>query len=125
MKKIITTICCTFLLIMNIFLAACGEDDNIIHNEIILEVDAIGGDWYSFTNPEMPRPGMYVRKEGSDTWMIWPQSKITGFSYEEGYYYKLLVDVTEKIGDPTLGGSNVSYKLLKVQEKTPSESIRN
>lgn len=125
MKKIITTICCTCVLIMNICLTACGEDDNIINNEIILEVDAVGGDWYSLTNSETPRPGMYVRKEGSDTWMIWPQSKITGFSYEEGYYYKLLVDVTEKIGDPTLGGSNVTYKLLRVQEKTPSESIRN
>ena len=65
-----------------------------------------------------------IRKEWTNTWTTFSQSEISGFTYEEGYYYLLLVAVAEDQDYEELGGSSVTYSLLKVLEKTPSESIR-
>ena len=67
---------------------------------------------------------MNNEKERTNTWTLFSQSEISGFTNEEGYYYRLLVAVAEDQDYEELGGSSVSYSLLKVLEKTPSESIR-
>ena len=71
-------------------------------------------------------PGMWVREEGKKNWEKWPQWRIKGFSFEEGYYTKL--QIIKKIDhnyDGYDGGVPKSYQLQKILEKKPSESIRN
>ena len=105
-------------------ISSCSDDDKIEVVNMIVEIDSEPVIFYDIVTKE--EPGMWVREEGKKNWNKWPQDRIEGFSFEEGYYTKL--QIIKKIDhkyDGYDGGSSTSYQLQKILEKIPSESIRN
>ena len=105
-------------------ISSCSDDDKIEVVNMIVEIDSEPVIFYDIVTKE--EPGMWVREEGKKNWDKWPQDRIKGFSFEEGYYTKL--QIIKKIDhnyDGYDGGVPKSYQLQKILEKKPSESIRN
>ena len=105
-------------------ISSCSDDDKIEVIKMTIEIDSEPVIFYDIVTKE--EPGMWVREEGKKNWEKWPQDRIEGFSFEEGYYTKL--QIIKKIDhnyDGYDGGSPTSYQLQKILEKKPSESIRN
>ena len=105
-------------------ISSCSDDDKIEVVNMIVEIDSEPVIFYDIVTKE--EPGMWVREEGKKNWNKWPQGRIKGFSFEEGYYTKL--QIIKKIDhnyDGYDGGVPKSYQLQKILEKKPSESIRN
>ena len=105
-------------------ISSCSDDDKIEVIKMTIEIDSEPVIFYDIVTKE--EPGMWVREEGKKNWGKWPQWRIKGFSFEEGYYTKL--QIIKKIDhnyDGYDGGSSTSYQLQKILEKKPSESIRN
>ena len=105
-------------------ISSCSDDDKIEVVNMIVEIDSEPVIFYDVVTKE--EPGMWVREEGKKKWEKWPQDRIEGFSFEEGYYTNL--QIIKKIDhnyDGYDGGVPKSYQLQKILEKKPSESIRN
>ena len=105
-------------------ISSCSDDDKIEVIKMTIEIDSEPVIFYDIVTKE--EPGMWVREEGKKNWEKWPQKRIKGFSFEEGYYTKL--QIIKKIDhnyDGYDGGVPKSYQLQKILEKKPSESIRN
>ena len=105
-------------------ISSCSDDDKIEVIKMTIEIDSEPVIFYDIVTKE--EPGMWVREEGKKNWNKWPQDRIKGFSFEEGYYTKL--QIIKKIDhnyDGYDGGVPKSYQLQKILEKKPSESIRN
>ena len=105
-------------------ISSCSDDDDVETSTMIVEIDSEPVIFYDIVTKE--EPGMWVREEGKKNWNKWPQKRIKGFSFEEGYYTKL--QIIKKIDhrlEGQNGGSPISYQLQKILEKKPSESIRN
>ena len=105
-------------------ISSCSDDDDVETSTMIVEIDSESNLVFVLTGSL--EPGMWVREEGKKNWEKWPQWRIKGFSFEEGYYTKL--QIIKKIDhnyDGYDGGSSTSYQLQKILEKIPSESIRN
>jgi len=68
----------------------------------------------------VPRKCLQVKTDmHQDDWHYF-YNQIEGFSYEEGYRYKLRVKVT-KLKNPPADASQLHYQLLKVIDKTKPE----
>ena len=107
-------------------ISSCSDDDKIEVIKMTIEIDSEPVIFYDIVTKE--EPGMWVREEGKKNWNKWPQKRIKGFSFEEGYYTKL--QIIKKIdhrydNEYVDGGIPDSYQLQKILEKKPSESIRN
>ena len=105
-------------------ISSCSDDDDVETSTMIVEIDSESNLVFVLTGSL--EPGMWVREEGKKNWEKWPQYRIKGFSFEEGYYTKL--QIIKKIDhnyDGYDGGVPKSYQLQKILEKKPSESIRN
>ena len=125
MKKTHLYFITSILLVLFTFaISSCSDDDKIEVVNMIVEIDSEPVIFYDIVTKE--EPGMWVREEGKKNWNKWPQDRIKGFSFEEGYYTKL--QIIKKIDhnyDGYDGGVPKSYQLQKILEKKPSESIRN
>lgn len=105
-------------------ISSCSDDDKIEVVNMIVEIDSEPVIFYDIVTKE--EPGMWVREEGKKNWAKWPQYRIEGFSFEEGYYTKLqIIKKFDHRLEGQDGGSPISYQLQKILEKKPSESIRN
>ena len=105
-------------------ISSCSDDDKIEVVKMIVEIDSEPVIFYDIVTKE--EPGMWVREEGKKNWNKWPQYRIEGFSFEEGYYTKLqIIKKFDHRLEGQNGGSPISYQLQKILEKKPSESIRN
>ena len=105
-------------------ISSCSDDDKIEVVNMIVEIDSEPVIFYDIVTKE--EPGMWVREEGKKNWNKWPQDRIKGFSFEEGYYTKLqIIKKFDHRQEGQNGGSPISYQLQKILEKIPSESIRN
>lgn len=58
---------------------------------------------------------MLVKNKLSDEWEFF-YDQITGFQYQAGYSYKLLVKTTP-LEDPAQDASSIRYELIEVVEK--------
>ena len=105
-------------------ISSCSDDDKIEVIKMTIEIDSEPVIFYDIVTKE--EPGMWVREEGKKNWNKWPQDRIEGFSFEEGYYTKLqIIKKFDHRQEGQNGGSPISYQLQKILEKKPSESIRN
>ena len=105
-------------------ISSCSDDDKIEVIKMTIEIDSEPVIFYDIVTKE--EPGMWVREEGKKKWEKWPQDRIEGFSFEEGYYTKLqIIKKFDHRQEGQNGGSPISYQLQKILEKKPSESIRN
>ncbi|MCD7927044.1 MAG: DUF4377 domain-containing protein [Bacteroides sp.] len=71
--------------------------------------------WGEITQ-DMPQEGMKVRESESVDWEIVSFNKITGFEYEEGYEYELLVEKTI-LANPAITDYNTIYRLIEILSK--------
>ena len=105
-------------------ISSCSDDDDVETSTMIVEIDSESNLVFVLTGSL--EPGMWVREEGKKNWEKWPQWRIKGFSFEEGYYTKLqIIKRIDHKYDGYDGGISTSYQLQKILEKKPSESIRN
>ena len=114
------------LVLFTFAISSCSDDDDVETSTMIVEIDSESN--LVFVTTGSLKPGMWVREEGKKNWEKWPQDRIKGFSFEEGYYTKL--QIIKKIdhrydNEYVDGGIPDSYQLQKILEKKPSESIRN
>lgn len=115
----------TILLALFTFaISSCSDDDDVETSTMIVEIDSESNLVFVLTGSL--EPGMWVREEGKKNWEKWPQWRIKGFSFEEGYYTKLqIIKKFDHRLEGQDGGDPDSYQLQKILEKKPSESIRN
>ena len=112
------------LALFTFVISSCSDDDKIEVIKMTIEIDSEPVIFYDVVTKE--EPGMWVREEGKKNWNKWPQYRIEGFSFEEGYYTKLqIIKKFDHRLEGQDGGSPISYQLQKILEKKPSESIRN
>ena len=112
------------LALFTFVISSCSDDDKIEVIKMTIEIDSEPVIFYDVVTKE--EPGMWVREEGKKNWEKWPQKRIKGFSFEEGYYTKLqIIKKFDHRQEGQNGGSPISYQLQKILEKIPSESIRN
>ena len=127
MKKTLFYFVTTILLAFFTFaISSCSDDDDVETSTMIVEIDSESN--LVFVTTGSLKPGMWVREEGKKNWNKWPQKRIEGFSFEEGYYTKLqIIKMIDHTYDNEYinGYDPVSYQLQKILEKKPSESIRN
>lgn len=67
---------------------------------------------------------MLVREEGQSSWERWPFEGISGFTYEKGFEYKLLVTKTIYANPPADGGT-YGYELISIVSKVLPEDSGN
>ena len=110
------------LVLANISLTAC-DDDEFIKDTITVEIAPDAVEYKNDTG--LTFPGMMMKEEGDDVWYPHSQTGIKGFTFEEGYYYKLRVETKtyKRMDENTpIGISLTSYKLKKVLEKRAVET---
>lgn len=127
MKRFFAALCFTLMVatIGSIF-SSCDEDDEIT-TTLVLEIDSAAGEYFNISTAGS-MPGMWVTEEEKNNWKVWSQKKIQGFTFEEGYYAKVMVQKKTQTPNPDmLGGdsSSTKYILLKILEKKESASVRN
>ncbi|HET6444162.1 MAG TPA: META domain-containing protein [candidate division Zixibacteria bacterium] len=66
---------------------------------------------------EGPQECMLIREHEMDRWELW-YSQISGFEYEEGYLYNLLLE-ERPVENPPAGGSTIEWVLVEELSKTP------
>ncbi|CAA0121800.1 Uncharacterised protein [BD1-7 clade bacterium] len=66
-----------------------------------------------------PMQCMLVREDSEREWQLMYQS-ISGFNYEKGFRYELLVDVTT-IENPPQDSASKQYRLIKIISKTATQ----
>ena len=108
----------TALLVAIIGLVSCRNDsDNADKVEqITLYVSAETGVYYDmWLDPERENPikGMLIREKGSTRWSCVSFYIITGFTYERGNEYELLVKKTT-LANPPQDDINVRYELIRI-----------
>ena len=125
MKKTHLYFITSILLVLFTFaISSCSDDDDVETSTMIVEIDSESNLVFVLTGSL--EPGMWVREEGKKNWEKWPQWRIKGFSFEEGYYTKLqIIKKFDHRLEGQDGGDPDSYQLQKILEKKPSESIRN
>lgn len=64
---------------------------------------------------------MLVKEKGQTSWNPWEFEGITGFTYEKGFDYELLVTKTIYANPPADGGS-YSYELIRVVSKNSPDT---
>ena len=77
------------LALFTFVISSCSDDDKIEVIKMTIEIDSEPVIFYDIVTKE--EPGMWVREEGKKNWEKWPQYRIEGFSFEEGYYTKLQI----------------------------------
>ncbi len=81
-----------------------------------------------FVGPELvectgvaPQMCMQVRNSPDEEYTFFYQ-QIEGFTFEPGYEYELLVEVTE-VANPPADGSSLSFRLVEIVNQTPVETV--
>lgn len=113
-----------FLLIAIVILtlAGCGKDVRDHSENVLVYVDAelilSDSDAFVYWNKEdTGNVGSFKMKEGENgEWKTVPVTTIQGFTFQEGYVWKL--DVTKTyLSNPPQDGSSITYSLVKVIDK--------
>ena len=111
MKKIIIT---ALLAIVAIGLVSCNSDNDYENKveQVTVYVSAETGLFYNVPNTT-PEEGMRIRIEGEDHYICVAFNTITGFTYEKGNEYELLVKKTTLANPPKDSGST-RYELIRI-----------
>lgn len=116
MKKIeIWSIAIATLALFSLYSCITSNDDEDKVEEVMLYVSAETGIYYDLFDTERLHliEGMQIKEKGATYWNCVPFFTITGFSYEKGYEYELLVKKTT-IANPPQDATNVSYELIRI-----------
>ena len=95
-------------------LVSCSRD-NVIEDkveQVTVYVSAETGLFYNVPNTTLEE-GMMIRIEGEDNYICIAFNTITGFTYEKGNEYELLVKKTTLANPPKDSGST-RYELIRI-----------
>lgn len=108
------------LFAIGLSIASCGKDNDKEDKveQVHIYVSAQTDFYYDLfdSNQQSPYEGMQIREEGQDRWRCVSFNYISGFIFEKGYEYELLVRKTT-ISDPPADGGLYSFELIKMLEK--------
>ena len=106
-----------FVMLAAFSLASCSSDDDNEDKveQVTLYVSAETGVYYDLFDAEREHPieGMQIREEGNSVWRTVSLYTITGFTYEKGNEYELLVRKTT-LANPPQDASNIRYELISI-----------
>ena len=112
-----------FAMLAAFSLASCSSDDDNEDKveQVTVYVSADTGIYYDLFDAEREHPieGMQIQEKGETRWSCVHFAIITGFTYEKGNEYELLVKKTT-LANPPQDTSNVRYELIRIisQKKT-------
>jgi hypothetical protein len=102
MKQII------LILVMAVFFSSCEEEKTIFVADHLVSCEG-----------SFPQKCMLVRENEDDQWQNF-YDNIEGFTFVEGYTYKLKVKI-EKIAEPKADASGLKYTLIDIISKTKTK----
>ncbi|MGL4493793.1 MAG: DUF4377 domain-containing protein, partial [Tannerellaceae bacterium] len=105
-----------FLLSVMTIFSACQKEPIDSTKEILLLVDSKTHEFMNWGS-DMPSVGIKVKELQSADWSVIPLNGINGFTFEQGYEYKLSVLKT-KLANPPIDGSDTTYQLIEILSKT-------
>ena len=103
-----------FAMLAAFSLASCSSDDNNEDKveQVTVYVSAETGTYTPLFSDE-PVEGMQIQEKGSTRWKCVHFTTITGFTYERGNEYELLVKKTT-LANPPQDDVNVRYELISI-----------
>jgi hypothetical protein len=110
------------IIVLGVFISnfsiSCLNDneDKDRTEDIVLTVASEKVDFYSFENIGIPGKGISIKEDKENQWTSLPLGFIEGFTYEEGYEYRLKVQKTH-LANPPADGFIFKYKLITVVSK--------
>ena len=109
------------MLFASFSLASCSSDDDVTDKveQVTLYVSAETGTYQNVPDNEFIE-GMRIMEKGATYWKCVSFFEITGFTYERGYEYELLVKKTNLANPPQDSGS-IRYELISIVSKTKVE----
>lgn len=107
-----------FMMLAVFSLASCNSDDDNEDKveQVTVYVSAETGVYYDmWLDPERENPivGMQIQEKGDTRWSCVSLYTITGFTYEKGNEYELLVRKTT-LANPPQDDFNVRYELIRI-----------
>ena len=109
-KKTIITV----LLAAILGLASCNRDSNYEDKveQVTIYVSAETGMFYNVPNTTLEE-GMMIRVDGEENYICVAFNTITGFTYERGHEYELLVKRTT-LANPPQDSGKYRYELVRI-----------
>ena len=109
------------LLVVGFFSVSCSNDDDNEDKveQVTLYVSAETGTYQNVPDNNYVE-GMLIKEKGAANWKCVSFMEITGFTYERGNEYELLVKKTT-LANPPQDSGNVRYELIRVVLKTKFE----
>lgn len=96
-------------------LVSCNDSSETLENRFIIASQTIE------CQGEAQQQCLLVKTtENQQNWQFF-YSEITGFNYQEGYEYVIVVEETS-IKNPPQDGSSIAYKLIEIISKTEKTS---
>ena len=104
----------TFAMLAALSLASCSSDDDNDDKveQVTLYVSAETGTYQNVPDNNYVE-GMLIKENGAANWECVSFMEITGFTYERGNEYELLVKKTTLVNPPQDSG-NVRYELIRI-----------
>ena len=103
-----------FAMLAAFSLASCSSDDDNVDKveQVTVYVSAETGTYTPLFSDE-PVEGMLIQVKGNTHWSCVHFATITGFTYEKGNEYELLVKKTT-LANPPQDSSNIRYELISI-----------
>ena len=103
-----------FAMLAAFSLASCSSDNDNEDNveQVTVYVSAETGTYTPLFSDE-PVEGMLIQEKGNTRWSCVHFATITGFTYEKGKEYELLVKKTT-LANPPQDSSNIKYELISI-----------
>jgi len=104
----------TFVMLAAFSLASCSSDDDNEDKveQVTLYVSAETGTYQNVPDNNYVE-GMLIKENGAANWECVSFMEITGFTYERGNEYELLVKKTT-LANPPQDSGNVRYELIRI-----------
>lgn len=99
---------------------SCNDDERTDKVETIKMFVSANTSTYQPWGASEPIECMLVKEENQTKYKKLDFLGITGYEYEKGYEYKLLVEKTT-LANPPADGSNINYKLIEILFKEKKE----
>lgn len=119
-KRRFPGMCHLFILCLMMLLSGCLNDNDSPKDwteNVTVIVSPEKTDFHPFEGTGVPSDGILIKEENStDGWFAFPLTGIDGFSYEEGYTYRLKVKKTH-LGNPPADGFTFTYTLIQIISK--------
>ena len=119
MKKQVFLLSVLLLIVAVTFVSCLSDDDESKDKveQVTLYVSSETGTYSPIGFDVGLREGILIREKGHSDWICVGFDQITGFTYEKGNEYELLVKKTT-LANPPQDARNVEYSLIRIVSQT-------